>query len=488
MAADPAATFKEGRTDESVHGRIYNIKGCQDSSRNWQAVRAGSQVLFPVGFKPSRVGDTGQERSGKGSGRGQAKVDLPVCGRPSTAKKKTGDERNCRCHVEAPPDPGAAPNHGAAQVMATLPWLLLLPWVQSFLRWLLSPWQLHLPWPVALLGLPPPPPPAAHALAADLKPPTLSALQNAEVAENFQDMGRSAGAQAGHGQQAAEPVPSTSWDVRPPARPQVRSKAPRVAPRMSRQERHNEAAMQAVANQTLQLQQNETRDARDVEFHGQLLRSIETLSHCMKAVAEANQEQACTTQVAALVKLQNTTRVLVEVVLLLTAERSRAQQSQDLSSPAQPPLQPRLVQPPRAQPSRAEPSRAQHRRAEPSRTQHRRIQHRRVQHRRVQHRRVQHRRAQHRRAQHRRAQHRRVQHRRVQHRRVQHRRVQHRRAQHRRAQHRRAQHRRAQHRRAQHRRAESSHEFSLKRQLFHVPSLCNLEPPLIRGNRSNDSD
>ncbi|KAG0438014.1 hypothetical protein HPB47_017187 [Ixodes persulcatus] len=74
------------------------------------------------------------------------------------------------------------------------------------------------------------------------------------------------------------------------------------------EERHDEAAMQAVANQTLQLQQNE---ARDVEFQGQLPRSIETLSHRMEAVAEANQEQARATQAVAL-ELQNTTRVLVE--------------------------------------------------------------------------------------------------------------------------------------------------------------------------------
>ncbi|CAN7974893.1 unnamed protein product, partial [Ixodes persulcatus] len=98
---------------------------------------------------------------------------------------------------------------------------------------------------------------------------------------------------------------------------------------MSRQERHDEAAMQAVANSSLQLQQNEARDARDVEFQGQLLRSIGTLSHRMEAVAESNQEQARATQAVAL-ELQNTTRVLVEVVLLLTAERSRAQRSQDL--------------------------------------------------------------------------------------------------------------------------------------------------------------
>ncbi|KAG0413296.1 hypothetical protein HPB47_009557 [Ixodes persulcatus] len=124
--------------------------------------------------------------------------------------------------------------------------------------------------------------------------------------------GRPASAQAGHGQQAAEPVPSTSPDVRPPSRPRVRPTAPRATPRISRQERHDEAAMQAVANQTLQLQQNEARDARDVEFQGQLLRSIETLSHRMEAVAEANQEQARATQAVAL-ELQNTTRVLVEV-------------------------------------------------------------------------------------------------------------------------------------------------------------------------------
>ncbi|CAN8019199.1 unnamed protein product, partial [Ixodes persulcatus] len=93
---------------------------------------------------------------------------------------------------------------------------------------------------------------------------------------------------------------------------------------MSRQERHDEAAMQAVANQTLQLHQNEARDARDMEFRGQLLRSIETLSHRMEAVAEANQEQARATQAVAL-ELQNTTRVLVEVVLQLTAKRSQAQ-------------------------------------------------------------------------------------------------------------------------------------------------------------------
>ncbi|CAN7989824.1 unnamed protein product, partial [Ixodes pacificus] len=90
---------------------------------------------------------------------------------------------------------------------------------------------------------------------------------------------------------------------------------------MSRQERHDEAAMQAVANQTLQLQQNEARDARDSL---QLLRSIETLGHRMEAVAEANQEQARATQAVAL-ELQNTTGVLAEVVLVLTAERSRAQ-------------------------------------------------------------------------------------------------------------------------------------------------------------------
>ncbi|KAG0444907.1 hypothetical protein HPB47_013240 [Ixodes persulcatus] len=83
--------------------------------------------------------------------------------------------------------------------------------------------------------------------------------------------GRPAGAQAGHGQQAAEPVPSTSRDVRPPVRPRVRPTAPRATPRMSRQERHDEAAMQAVANSTLQLQQNEARDARDVGFQGQVL-------------------------------------------------------------------------------------------------------------------------------------------------------------------------------------------------------------------------
>ncbi|KAG0429342.1 hypothetical protein HPB47_023747 [Ixodes persulcatus] len=124
--------------------------------------------------------------------------------------------------------------------------------------------------------------------------------------------GRPAGAQAGHGQQAAEPVPSTSRDVRPPVRPRVRPTAPRATPRMSRQERHDEAAMQAVANSSLQLQQNEARDARDVEFQGQLLRSIGTLSHRMEAVAESNQEQARATQAVAL-ELQNTTRVLVEV-------------------------------------------------------------------------------------------------------------------------------------------------------------------------------
>ncbi|KAM7294388.1 hypothetical protein ISCGN_023894 [Ixodes scapularis] len=187
--------------------------------------------------------------------------------------------------------------------------------------------------------------------------------------------GRPTGAQAGHGQQAAEPVPSTSRDVRPPARPRVRPTAPRATPRMSRQERHDEAAMQAVANQTRQVQQNETRDARDVELQGQLLRSIDTLSHRMEAVAESNQEQARATQAVAL-ELQNTTRVLVEVVLLLTAERSRALRSQDLPSPAQPPLQPSQVQPrpaehrpaePRpAEPSPAEPSPAEPSPAEPS--------------------------------------------------------------------------------------------------------------------------
>ncbi|KAM7299670.1 hypothetical protein ISCGN_020236 [Ixodes scapularis] len=177
--------------------------------------------------------------------------------------------------------------------------------------------------------------------------------------------GRPTGAQAGHGQQAAEPVPSTSRDVRPPARPRVRPTAPRATPRMSRQERHDEAAMQAVANQTRQVQQNETRDARDVEFQGQLLRSIDTLSHRMEAVAESNQEQARATQAVAL-ELQNTTRVLVEVVLLLTAERSRALRSQDLPSPAQPPLQPSQVQPRPAEPSPAEPSPAEPSPAEPS--------------------------------------------------------------------------------------------------------------------------
>ncbi|KAM7282492.1 hypothetical protein ISCGN_002642 [Ixodes scapularis] len=192
--------------------------------------------------------------------------------------------------------------------------------------------------------------------------------------------GRPTGAQAGHGQQAAEPVPSTSRDVRPPARPRVRPTAPRATPRMSRQERHDEAAMQAVANQTRQVQQNETRDARDVEFQGQLLRSIDTLSHRMEAVAESNQEQARATQAVAL-ELQNTTRVLVEVVLLLTAERSRALRSQDLPSPAQPPLQPSQVQPrpaePRpAEPSPAEPSPAEPSPAEPSPTEHSRAQHR----------------------------------------------------------------------------------------------------------------
>ncbi|KAM7282036.1 hypothetical protein ISCGN_002192 [Ixodes scapularis] len=182
--------------------------------------------------------------------------------------------------------------------------------------------------------------------------------------------GRPTGAQAGHGQQAAEPVPSTSRDVRPPARPRVRPTAPRATPRMSRQERHDEAAMQAVANQTRQVQQNETRDARDVEFQGQLLRSIDTLSHRMEAVAESNQEQARATQAVAL-ELQNTTRVLVEVVLLLTAERSRALRSQDLPSPAQPPLQPSQVQPRPAEPSPAAPSPAEPSPTEPSRAQHR---------------------------------------------------------------------------------------------------------------------
>ncbi|KAM7309623.1 putative protein TPRXL [Ixodes scapularis] len=123
-------------------------------------------------------------------------------------------------------------------------------------------------------------------------------------------------------------------DVRPPARPQVRPTAPRVTPRISKQERHDKAAMQAVANQALHLQQNKARDARDVELQGQLLRSIETLSHRMEA---------------------NTTCVLVEVVLLLTAKSSQAQRSQDLPRPAQPP--PRPAQPRRAQPP-AEPSTA----------------------------------------------------------------------------------------------------------------------------------
>ncbi|CAN7999200.1 unnamed protein product, partial [Ixodes pacificus] len=106
---------------------------------------------------------------------------------------------------------------------------------------------------------------------------------------------------------------------------------------MSRQERHDEAAMQAVANQALQLQQNEARDARKVESQGQLLSSMETLSHRMEAVVESTQGQARATLALAL-ELQNTTRVLVEVVLLLSAEGSRAQRSQDLPSPAQPPL------------------------------------------------------------------------------------------------------------------------------------------------------
>uniref|UniRef100_A0A6B0UG97 Uncharacterized protein n=1 Tax=Ixodes ricinus TaxID=34613 RepID=A0A6B0UG97_IXORI len=41
---------------------------------------------------------------------------------------------------------------------------------------------------------------------------------------------------------------------------------------MSRQERHDEAAGQAVANQPLQMQQNEARDVRDVEFQAPAFR------------------------------------------------------------------------------------------------------------------------------------------------------------------------------------------------------------------------
>ncbi|KAM7309625.1 hypothetical protein ISCGN_006626 [Ixodes scapularis] len=124
-------------------------------------------------------------------------------------------------------------------------------------------------------------------------------------------------------------------DVRPPARPQVRPTAPRVTPRISKQERHDRAAMQAVANQALHLQQNKARDARDVELQGQLLRSIETLSHRMEAVAEANQEQARVTQ---------------------AAKPSAAKTC--LALPSHPLVQPSPAEPSPAEPSPAEPSTA----------------------------------------------------------------------------------------------------------------------------------
>ncbi|EEC19159.1 hypothetical protein IscW_ISCW014099 [Ixodes scapularis] len=96
---------------------------------------------------------------------------------------------------------------------------------------------------------------------------------------------------------------------------------------MSRQERHDKAAMQAVANEALHLQQNKARDARDVELQGQLLRSIETLSHRMEAVAEANQEQARVTQAGGPGTLEHD----------LCARRGRSvADCQEQPSPAQP--------------------------------------------------------------------------------------------------------------------------------------------------------
>ncbi|KAG0425200.1 hypothetical protein HPB47_027603 [Ixodes persulcatus] len=87
------------------------------------------------------------------------------------------------------PAPAMNPPLAAAHALAphptlrrSLPWLLLLPWVRSFLGWLLP-----LPgwWPSSATS---PPPPAAHALAADLEPAALPAVQNAGVAANSEHL------------------------------------------------------------------------------------------------------------------------------------------------------------------------------------------------------------------------------------------------------------------------------------------------------------
>ncbi|KAG0428087.1 hypothetical protein HPB47_024885 [Ixodes persulcatus] len=119
-----------------------------------------------------------------------------------------GDERNCRCHFEAPLAPGAAPNHGAAQVVADDPCLVDFP--APAMSPPLAAAHALAPRPAlgavlprvaavplaaapALAGGPPlplapPQLPAAHAPAANLQPAALPAMQNAGMAANADDM------------------------------------------------------------------------------------------------------------------------------------------------------------------------------------------------------------------------------------------------------------------------------------------------------------
>ncbi|KAG0435760.1 hypothetical protein HPB47_018330 [Ixodes persulcatus] len=69
-------------------------------------------------------------------------------------------------------------------------------------------------------------------------------------------------------QMAAEPVPSTSRDTTPRQGSWVRPTVPRAPPRQSRQERHDAAAIQAVEQQALLLQQNTDQAAEEREFRG----------------------------------------------------------------------------------------------------------------------------------------------------------------------------------------------------------------------------
>ncbi|KAM7302136.1 uncharacterized protein ISCGN_017653 [Ixodes scapularis] len=138
-------------------------------------------------------------------------------------------------------------------------------------------------------------------------------------------------------QMAAEPVPSTSRDATTSWGPWVRPTVPRAPPppppRQSRQERHDAAAIQAVEQQPLLLQQNVDQAAEEREFRGRLLEVLERIS--------ANLDRAASGQ-------ENTHSTLVQVLLLLASkalEQPAAPAPPAAPPPPPPPPQPR---PPRS--------------------------------------------------------------------------------------------------------------------------------------------